>query len=383
MLIGMPCARAAFVPATAPGAIAAAIETLGAPEGWSVGLFVAERDAPDLGELVRCLRATGRTFFGGLFPYVVDGRTLHDRGVLIAALPLLGKPVLVTGMDQPSLVMPDLLPFLRGHAGKPTAFVIVDGLAPNLSRLLGATFHQLGDRVSYWGGGAGSLTLEPRPCVFTEDGVFANAGVLAFSSLRAGLGVQHGWRELRGPFVATKTRGNVIHQLNWKTALGAYQQAVESDSGIAITRETFFRATSAYPFGIRKQGHEFVVRDPIAFGDDGSLTCVGDVPENAVLWILKGSPQHLIDAATRAARDARPLDCTTVRHCLLADCVSRVLFLGDRFADELEALEQGLGELSRHVPLVGVLTLGEISSDGRGYVELFNKTCVMAVTHEV
>lgn len=376
-------AHSAFLPAASPDDVLAAARAMPVPEGWAFAIFVAERHAPDLNGLVAALRQLGRPFFGGLFPYVVAGRTLHHEGVLLAALPVLGDPILVTNLDDPSSKLPDLLPIVRSQPqGKPTAFVLVDGLAPNLSRLLGATFHQLGNRVSYWGGGAGSLSLQPRPCVFTKEGVHANAAVLAFSPLQAQLGVRHGWAELRGPFVATKTRGNVIHQLNWDNALAVYRSAVEADGGVAITRETFFRATSAYPFGIRKEGQEFVVRDPVACGDDGSLICVGDVPENAVLWILKGSPQPLIEAAARAARDARPREGAKVHHCLLADCVSRVLFLAEDFVDELSAIEEALGPLAERVPMIGVLTLGEISSDGRGYVELFNKTCVMAVAHE-
>jgi hypothetical protein len=57
-------------------------------------------------------------------------------------------------------------------------------------------------------------------------------------------------------------------------------------------------------------------------------------------------------------------------------------FLGDGFQAELDAIERGLGRMSPAVSPCGVLTLGEISSRGDGYLEFFNKTCVVAVLYE-
>jgi len=276
---------------------------------------------------------------------------------------------------------------VQWHRGsKPTALILVDGLSPNISHFLRTVYHQLGNRVSYWGGGAGSLTLRPRPCVFTRNGVHQGAAILALSSLPSRLGVRHGWRELKGPFVATRSDRNVIIQLNWRNAFEVYRSTVEADAGVTVTPENFFAVASGYPFGIRKEGQEVVVRDPVAVAEGGRLVCVGDVPENAALSILKGEPRLLITAAGQAARDAlldggsapeRPL-----RHCLLADCVSRGLFLAERFEEELQEIAEGLRHEAGGCETVGMLTLGEISSHGEGYLEFFNKTSVVAVVHE-
>jgi hypothetical protein len=246
---------------------------------------------------------------------------------------------------------------------------------------LRAIYSQLGNRVTYWGGGAGSLSLRPKPCLFTRQGVQQGAAIIALSSLASRLGVRHGWRELRGPFVATRTSGNVILDLNWRNAFEVYRATVEADAGLAVTRESFFRVASGYPFGIRKDGHEPLVRDPVAVTEAGHLVCVGDVPENAALSILKGEPGHLVSAAGQAAREAAGEGPPgTIAHCLLADCVSRAMFLGDRFPEELHAIEDALSAGAARP--VGMLTLGEISSHGEGYLEFLNKTSVVAVVHE-
>jgi hypothetical protein len=276
---------------------------------------------------------------------------------------------------------------VQWHRGsKPTALLLVDGLTPNISHFLRSVYHQLGNRVSYWGGGAGSLSLQPRPCLFTREGIHQGAAIIALSPLPSRLGVRHGWRELKGPFVATRSDRNAIIQLNWRNAFDVYRSTVEADAGVTITPDNFFRVASGYPFGIRKEGQEVLVRDPVAVGPGGRLICVGDVPENAALSILKGEPRQLVSAAGQAAREAL-LDGATeaarpIRHCLLADCASRSLFLGERFSEELDEIADGLGGSAEGCHPVGMLTLGEISSHGEGYLEFFNKTSVVAVVHE-
>jgi hypothetical protein len=376
-----------YLPSAEPMEVARAVEACGAGADDMMGVMVAESGAPDLDALVKALVDTRVPFFGGLFPSLIDGQCKRDSGALLVPLPRLTEPILVRDLDSDRFTVPDALPFVQWHRGsKPTALILVDGLSPNISHFLRAVYHQLGNRVSYWGGGAGSLTLKPRPCVFTREGVHQGAAILALSSLPSRLGVRHGWRELKGPFMATRSNRNVIIQLNWRNAFDVYRSTVEADAGVTITPENFFRVASGYPFGIRKEGQEVLVRDPVAVDEHGRLTCVGEVPENAALSILKGESRLLISAAGQAARDAAADGGATtprpIRHCLLADCVSRGLFLGDQFEEELAEIARGLGSDAEGCSPVGMLTLGEISSHGEGYLEFFNKTSVVAVVHE-
>jgi hypothetical protein len=380
---------AIYLPSAEPAALARAVEAAAGGTDEMVGVMLAERGAPELKALVATLSATPVSFFGGVFPALIDGQHRRDTGALLFALPKLAEPLLVRDLDTDRFMVPDALPLVQWHRGsKPTALILVDGLSPNISHFLRSLYHQLGNRVSYWGGGAGSLSLQPRPCVFTREGVHQGAAIVALSSLPARLGVRHGWRELKGPFVATRTARNVIIQLNWRNAFEVYRSTVEADAGVIVTPANFFSVASGYPFGIRKEGQEVVVRDPVAVDEGGRLICVGDVPENASLSILKGEPRLLISAAGQAAREAlldgagdgapaRPL-----RHCLLADCASRALFLGPRFEDELVEIAASLASGAEGCKPVGMLTLGEISSHGEGYLEFFNKASVVAVVHE-
>jgi len=356
-----------------------------------VAVLVAERGAPDLEALVARLNEAGVTFFGGLFPHILEGARSYDRGVLAFTLPKVGdgdgegEPILTRGLDTDDFEVPDCASLLRGHrGGKPTAVVLADGLTANISRFVEAVYHQLGSTVSYWGGGAGINAHSRRPCVITRHGVHQDAAVIALAARPSRLGVGHGWREIRGPFVATRSRRNVIAQLNWENALEVYRGVIEPDSSVKITRENLYEVAGASPFALRKHDQEMLVRCAVSIGDGGSLVCVGEVPENAVLSILKAEPGDLVEAAGRAAREAHAGDGSThgeVTHCLVADCVSRATLLGSRFPEELAALSEGLGGVASGCSPVGMLTLGEIASRGQGYLEYFNKTCVVAVMH--
>ncbi|MCB9593274.1 MAG: FIST C-terminal domain-containing protein [Sandaracinaceae bacterium] len=339
--------------------------------GGQLLVLVAEDDAPDLTALVAALAAQATVpFFGGVFPAVIEGTRQHARGGLVVWLPASGAPRVVSGLDRDTIQ----IPAMAGRQGGATALVLVDGLARSLASFLEALYDRLGNTVAYWGGGAGSLRSGPRPCVFTEAGVFQDAAIVALVPAAASLGVRHGWTKLVGPLVATRTSGNEIQELNWERALDVYRAAVAADCGREITEEGFFEVAKGYPFGLQKQGAEDVVRDPIAVGPAGSLRCVGDVPENAVLSILKGVPEQLVAAAGAAAAAARAVGAPS-RLSLVADCVSRAIFLEDRFAEELEAMDAARGDGASQI---GMLTLGEISSQGNGYLELFNKTAVVA-----
>jgi hypothetical protein len=257
--------------------------------------------------------------------------------------------------------------------------VLVDGLTSNIDLFLFQLFDKLGSSAQYIGGGAGSLTLKQQPCLFTRDGFVQDAAIVTFIKRQCKLGIRHGWKKLAGPIVATKTCKNVIMELDWKAAFEVYQEIVESDSGVKLTKEGFYDVAMRYPFGIYKEEAEDIVRDPIITNENGELVCVGEVPEHSVLNILKGETDFLIQAAGQAALDA----CTNeICDNLVVDCVSRALFMGEDFTKELAAVKEALAKADNQGIPAGMLTLGEIASVGETFLEFFNKTIVVCGWYE-
>jgi hypothetical protein len=366
-----------------PSEVSAAARRLRAGGPDLLLVLVAEGGAPDLPGIAGAMARDDAPFLGGLFPELLVGGVRHGEGVLLVGLRGIGVPVVIPDFTAAESALEDLTRRVAGFGGPPpTALVLVDGLAPDISRLLEATYGEMGNRVNYWGGGAGSRSFVRQPCLFTRAGVFEGGAVVALSSFRADLGVRHGWKAFKGPLVATRAVGNTLHQLNWEDALSVYGAHVGAGLGERFDAARMSEQSRAYPLGIRRLNKEFVVRDPVSVDSAGAIVCVGDVPENAVLSILRGEPDSLVEAAREAATQAAVSRPEAVRHCLIADCISRVMFLGEGFQAELDAIEEGLGALGDRPPATGVLTLGEISSPGDGYLEFFNKTCVVAVLRD-
>lgn len=336
-------------------------------------LLIGEEDPLDIEALCRAAKEAGLAFMGGIFPRVIHGEEVHTTGLVRLQVPAAAPPFVVHQLDQ--LGTTPSLPDEKLSGDEVQAMLIfIDGLTSNIGEFLGAVFGQFGSRLAYFGGGAGSLTLKQQPAVITEDGLFQDAAILLPIRHETKLGVQHGWQRLQGPFVASRTDKNSIIELNWRNAFEVYKETVEPVIGESLTPDNFFAHAKAFPFGMSRDGCEDIVRDPITVTEEGHLVCVGEVAQHSVLHILNGQAEQLIAAAADAG-GACPS--SSPDNYLLVDCISRVLFLGDRFREELAAVQQGNG-LSTDTKLVGALTLGEISSIGGGYLELLNKTMVFA-----
>jgi hypothetical protein len=361
--------------------IVEAIQSLGMRDNDVAMILIGEKDGLDITKMISTLNEQGIDFFGALFPRVIYDEQAYEDGAVIDILPALAKPFMIKGLNHEKIELPRLIDKIKTEK-KLTSIILVDGLTYNISGLLEEMFNQFGNSIHYLGGGAGSLSLKQAACVFNAEGYFQDAAAVAFIDLESRLGVRHGWQKIMGPFVATKTHKNVIMELNWRNAVDVYREVVEPDAGVQLTRENFFDVAKAYPFGIFKAQAEDIVRDPIAFNEKGELICVADVPENAVLNILKGYNSLLIEAAGEAVPYDEALAKKKNQHHIVIDCVSRAIFLGEEFPTELATIKKKMKRDKEPARPIGALTLGEISSYGEGYLEYLNKTVVVGVLYD-
>jgi len=260
--------------------------------------------------------------------------------------------------------------------------VLLDGLSQRIGALVEALFGLFGAEVSYAGGGAGSLSLQQRPCLFTNSGVYQDAALLGLCPHRLTVRVGHGWEPFHRGHQVTAVAGTRVMELDNLNAFQVYRAIVEPHLPEPITAENFFRSAQAYPLGIRRLQGEHVVRDPIAITPEGHLLCVGELALGDFVDILHARPDGLISAAGATAALAQHAGVTDTRASataggvLVFDCISRALFLGTEFAKELEQIRR---HIPAELPVAGALVLGEIANSGGGYLELFNKTTVVAL----
>lgn len=347
------------------------------PDVGCIILLGADGNGHGPDDLDPILQKVNVPIVGGIFPQVLYDGQHSEQGYVVLGLPQTAQVTVIPGLSDPeadyeALIEHSLLCEVEGE----TLFVFVDGLAQRIGSFVEALFNTFGLELNYLGGGAGSLDFQSKPVLFTGDGVVQDAAVLALTQQASGIGVHHGWESVSDGFRVTESRGNTILSLNWRPALDVYGEVLASQGVSLPSAEGFFDVAKRFPFGIPSIGGELVVRDPIAIGEDGGLICVGDVPEDVFVHVLSGTTSSLVDAAGQAVEQA----CVSLggkpELTFVVDCISRNLFMGDDFQQEMDALRR------TKLPTLGVLTLGEIANNGRKYLEFYNKTAVVGVFGE-
>ena len=322
------------------------------------------------------LRGVHKPLFGGIFPQIVHGQEHLTQGIIAAGFPARPKIATidhVSNLEQDfDTVLMQAFPEVASDRAQ-CLFVFVDGFASRIGALIDALFNTFGLEINYLGGGCGSLSLLPKSCIISNRGLVQDGAVLALLDLPSGVGVAHGWQPVSAAYKVTESSGNIIHSLDWKPAYQVYREIVEAHSGQRFTADNFFSIAKAYPFGIAKLGTEMVVRDPL-MTQGNALVCVGEVLQGSFVRVLHGNQDSLLAAAAHAHTMARTaLGSHPAQAELFIDCISRVLFLENRFTLELQAVQDG------QLPLFGALTLGEIANSGKDYLDFYNKTAVVGM----
>jgi hypothetical protein len=153
-----------------------------------------------------------------------------------------------------------------------------------------------------------------------------------------------------------------------------YQEIIKAQYNVDLTADNFYQYGVHFPFGILRANAEVIVRIPVALAEDGSLFCAGEVPENAMLALLKspgpdegGCIEQL--AQNLAAENGSLED----KHLLTFYCAGRRLHMGDAATLELEIL----GKRTGVARMAGALSLGEIGCTQKdGYPMFHNATLV-------
>lgn len=333
-------------------------------ENWTPGCIdPILRDFPDI------------ALFGGVFPYIVYRGKHYSSGILVAALNVLPHIAVVKNISAANAgVKQQVRQLSRAIVQAKSLIALVDGFAGNIESFLEEVCAFIAKGVKVAGGGAGFLDQRKKPCVFTNAGMFEDAAVLVALDAPIQLATGHGWEIMKGPFLVTESKGNVLASLNYASAFSVYQAQVEANSGTRCGEAGFAAMAMAYPLGIENLDGEILVREPIHLRDD-ELVCIGEIHENSVVYLLKGDPENLVAAAGQTARSLSAAPQQAHESVLLFDCSSRALFLGDEFYKELESINDNLFKKDA---FFGALTIGEICSTPNGQVRFLNKSTVLA-----
>jgi len=258
--------------------------------------------------------------------------------------------------------------------------VLSDGLKVNGSDFVAGLTKHLPEGITLTGGLAGDGARFGETLVFrngvAEKDTIAALGLYG-SRLKVGFGSLGGWDSFGPDRLITRSKANVLYELDGQSALGLYKRYLgEHAKGLPATGLLF-------PLSVRSRSDETPVVRTILSVDEAaqSMTFAGDVPEGAYARLMKANFDRLIDGATGAARTShQALGAGTTELAILISCVGRKLVLKQRIEEEVEAVRDVLGA---GAALTGFYSYGEISPFTPGArCELHNQTMTVTALSE-
>ncbi|MCU7812707.1 MAG: FIST C-terminal domain-containing protein [Candidatus Thiodiazotropha sp. (ex Notomyrtea botanica)] len=342
--------------------------------------LVAEGSNTEVPALQTCFNELGVPLVGAVFPEIHHAGEFHRQGVLLIRLNPMCDFHSVVSLDGTQTETDQAIEKLAGKLrdrlvdDEPaTLFMLFDALVPKIGSILEALYLQLAASVHYAGANAGSETFQPMPCLFDNDRFVQNGLLAMLLKSHDGAVLEHSYQVPDQMVAATSTEGNCIVNIDWKPAFEIYREKIQQLYGVEVNRENFYDYAVHFPFGILRADDEVLVRIPVALEENGSLFCIGEVPEHAVLTLLEAPQQEALKSAQilaeRLVNKSKPM--------LTFYCAGRRLHLGEVAATrELCELQQAIS----NDPIFGALSLGEIGSSQRGGYPLFHNATLVCMS---
>jgi hypothetical protein len=207
---------------------------------------------------------------------------------------------------------------------------------------------------------------------------FVTAAGLYGDHVRVGHGSKGGWDQFGPERVVTRSKGNVLYELDHKPSLQLYKEYLgERASGLPATGLLF-------PLSIRvgATSDKRLVRTILAVDEDTqSLTFAGDIPEGAFAQLMHANFDRLIQGASDASSSVQSnVHGSSDTLAVAISCVGRRLVLGERAEEETEATLDALPPCTQQI---GFYSYGELSPYATGRCDLHNQTMTLTTISEV
>ncbi|MBI3087682.1 MAG: FIST C-terminal domain-containing protein [Candidatus Omnitrophica bacterium] len=257
---------------------------------------------------------------------------------------------------------------VHGLASKARSGMLLfgDGLLTGYAEALWGIQEVLGTSSLVTGGLMGDDLRFHQTYQYAQDRSLSRAivGLLFGGTCKIGVGVEHGFEPISKPRQITRSRANILYELDGQPASSVYEEYFGQEAMEAMRQEGLTRRLIAYPLGIQMEAPgRFLLRAIRAFSEDGGLVCTGEMPEGGWVQLMIGSKGLALEAASSAARQAIQ-SLRTVHFVLVLDSVVRRLLLGREAAEEIARIRQIVGP---SVPLAGCYTYGEQAPLGTPY----------------
>jgi len=239
------------------------------------------------------------------------------------------------------------------------AMVFSDGMRVNGTALVKGIASNLPIDISITGGLVGDgpnfkktlIGLNQKPA----EGKIVLIGFYG-ETLHVGYGSLGGWDPFGPERIITKSKDNVLYELDGLPALKLYKEYL-GDQAAGLPSSGLL-----FPLALRVQGNngdEEIVRTLLSVDETAqSMTFAGDMPEGTPAKLMKANFERLIDGAEKAAEMTNTgLGVKNPQLAILISCIGRKLVLKERTEEELEAVRSKLGPST---VMTGFYSYGEI-----------------------
>ncbi len=286
----------------------------------------------------------------------------HEQEIRDAANSLSSGATLIESMDKEKLQ----------HI-----FVLSDGININGSQLVIGMRDKIGDHCEITGGLAGDGPEFRETVLLNNEGKLINKAAIAIGfygeNLEVGYGSRGGWNSFGIERNVTKSKDNVLYELDGKPALALYK------SFLGDQAENLPASGLLFPLSMRFESDKKpLVRTILGINEEEqSLTFAGDIPTGSYVRLMKANVDRLIDGAEEAAQVAKMEESSLA---ILISCVGRRLVLKQLVEEEVESVQEVLGD---NCTLTGFYSYGEIAPFTKGATcELHNQTMTITTFRE-
>ncbi len=258
-------------------------------------------------------------------------------------------------------------------------FVLSRGVNVNGSDLVAGLTRHLPPHVTVTGGLSGDGDRFQETLIVWEGKLETESiVVLGFYSqrLRVGYGSLGGWDTFGPKRLITHSAGNVLYQLDGKSALSLYKAYLgEYAQGLPATGLLFPLCL------LTPDSPDPVVRTILSVNEaEQSITFAGDMPEGMYTRLMRANFDRLVDGAVSAAKTSYEAIHTSPELAILISCVGRKLVLKQRVDEEVKGVRAVMGD---RTVLTGFYSYGEISPFTAGEMcKLHNQTMTITTFSE-
>jgi len=185
-----------------------------------------------------------------------------------------------------------------------------------------------------------------------------------------------GWTSFGPERIITKSKDNVLFELDGKPALDLYKEYLGDKA------KELPEAALLYPLNVQIKGDKHTIVRTILNIDEknNSMILAGDVPKGSKVQLMMSTVDDIVEGASKAASFGMRNRKSKPELALLVSCIGRKLVLDQRTEEEVEEVLEVIGD---QATIAGFYSYGEMAPfEGQDHCKLHNQTMTLTLISE-